>query len=129
MENKIIGVKNDFADGKLRWSLLPLDAVEEIVKVLEHGAKKYSVDNWKYVENGTERYWDSLVRHIMAWKQGEIIDPESGLSHLAHAGCNVLFLLYLAKAKTPDVTKFISSLRHEGVIIEDPLKDETSKDR
>jgi hypothetical protein len=92
---KIIGIKNDFADGKLRWSLLPLDGVEEIVKVLEHGAKKYSVDNWKYVENGVERYWDSLVRHIMAWKKGEIIDPESGFSHLAHAGCNVLFLLHL----------------------------------
>ena len=33
-------------DGKLDWSLLPIDAVEEIIKVLEFGSKKYSGWNW-----------------------------------------------------------------------------------
>lgn len=97
VSDKIVGIKNDFADGKLRWSLLPLDGVEDIVKILEFGAKKYGVDNWKYLENGNERYFDALIRHLVAWKKGETVDSESGLNHLAHAGCNILFLLHLSK--------------------------------
>ena len=34
-----------------------------------------------------------MLRHIFAWASGERVDAESGLSHLAHAGANVLFLL------------------------------------
>jgi hypothetical protein len=37
-------------------------------------------------------YYDAALRHLMAWFDGETIDPESGLSHLAHvmACCNIL---------------------------------------
>lgn len=34
-------IKNDFKDDKLRWDLLPLDLIEEVVKVYTAGAKKY----------------------------------------------------------------------------------------
>lgn len=35
--------KNDYKDDKLRWDLLPLDLIEEVVKVYHFGAKKYDI--------------------------------------------------------------------------------------
>lgn len=86
--------------GKLDWSLMPWDSVEEILKVLEFGKQKYSSWNWATGEGFKyTRVFNSLVRHLFAWIRGEDNDPESGLSHLAHAGCNVIFLLYFVKHK------------------------------
>jgi hypothetical protein len=86
------GVKRD--RGKPRWSLLPWGALASVVGVLEYGASKYDVDNWKRVENPRQRYFDAAMRHLLAWHMGEVHDPESGLPHLAHAVCCVLFLLW-----------------------------------
>lgn len=88
------GRKDD--SGKLPWHLLPGDAIEEIVKVLQFGANKYSERNW---EKGMlwSRCFSALMRHMWAWWRGEECDPETGLSHLAHAGCCILFLLAYEK--------------------------------
>lgn len=94
---KKIGLKNDFLDNKLRWDLLPMEQIEEIVKILSFGAKKYAPNNWQLVEDGVERYYAALLRHIVAWRKGEEIDPDSKLPHLSHAACNIIFLLYLTK--------------------------------
>jgi hypothetical protein len=98
-----VAVKADA--GKADWSLMPFECVEEINKVLEFGVKKYSADNWK--QGGGFKYrriLNSLLRHIFAYMRGEDTDPESGLSHMAHAGCNVIFLLYYAKYKNKFTT-------------------------
>lgn len=89
------GVKHD--SRKPRWSLLPKTALHEIVQVLEFGATKYAPDNWQRVPDARTRYYDALMRHVEAWWNGEKTDPETGLHHLAHAGCCVLFLLWLDK--------------------------------
>lgn len=86
-----------FDNGKPDYTLLPWDAVEEIVKVLDFGAKKYARDNWRYVDGGEIRYLAAAFRHMAAYNRGETHDPETGLSHLAHAGCCILFLLSLEK--------------------------------
>lgn len=86
------GVK--FDTGKRRFSLLPWSSVTAIVDVLEHGAEKYCPDNWKHVDGAQTRYFDACLRHLTAWWEGERADPDSGLSHLAHAGCCILFLLW-----------------------------------
>lgn len=83
-------VKHD--DDKPRVELLPPDALVEISKVLTHGAKKYSANNWCQGADWS-RYIGATMRHMLAWAMGEDLDPESGISHLAHAGCCVLFLL------------------------------------
>jgi hypothetical protein len=84
-------VKHDNSD-KRRYDLLPLDAIEEIIKALEFGASKYDDFNWL---KGCEwsRYWSAAMRHLTAWWMGESKDQESGLSHLAHVGACLLFLL------------------------------------
>lgn len=86
--------------GKTNWSLIPFEAVEEICKVLEFGALKY--DGWNFAKGAGmnwSRITNSMLRHVFAWMRGEDKDPESGLSHLGHIGCNVIFLIYYAKYK------------------------------
>jgi hypothetical protein len=80
--------------GKLRYRLLPVNAVRELLKALEHGAKKYGDDNWHKCDDPL-RYYDALNRHVEAWRDGEQADEESGLSHLAHAAACVVFMLGL----------------------------------
>lgn len=80
---------------KPRWDLLPTGAVGAIVDVLTFGARKYAPHAWRNVPEGKRRYLAAAYRHITAWHQGETLDPESGLPHLAHAGCCLLFLAEL----------------------------------
>ena len=84
--------------GKLRYTLLPWTAVNEVVKVLEYGAKKYAPGNWQKVLYPKLRYSDAAMRHLVAYGLGERNDPESGLHHLAHAVCCLLFILDVEKA-------------------------------
>ena len=86
------GIKYD--SEKLRWDLLPFEEIEQIVDVLTFGSKKYTDDNWKKVPNQKKRYFSAMMRHISAWKKGEILDKETNINHLAHAGCCLLFLLW-----------------------------------
>lgn len=87
---KPTGVK--FDGNKVAYHLLPVDALDEISRVLTFGAKKYGERNW---EKGIaySRLYRALLHHILAWWSGEKVDPESGFSHLAHAACCVIFLL------------------------------------
>lgn len=86
---------------KPRMDLLDRYALEEIAKVLTFGATKYETHNWK---KGMKvgRLIAASLRHIHAYNDGEDLDPESGLSHLAHAGCCIMFALWMAKNR-PDM--------------------------
>lgn len=86
------GRKDD--GGKLRWDLLPLDVVEKVVEVYTFGAQKYEPNSWQNLEDGLERYYAALLRHLCAWRKGEKIDEESKLNHLSHCAWNILALIY-----------------------------------
>ena len=88
-----------FDGDKLRWDLVPVESFESVCKVMTYGANKYSPNGWKTVPNGVDRYFAALMRHIVAWRKGEERDEETGLKHLEHAACNVIFLLELTKEK------------------------------
>lgn len=84
-----------FDNDKPRWSLVPQGVMDEVIRVLEFGARKYAPDNWKHVVDGETRYYDAAMRHIDAWWKGEQTDPETGKNHLAHAVCCLMFLMWL----------------------------------
>ena len=84
------GVKYD--SGKLRMELIPPEAIEALAKVITYGANKYSDDNWKKVSK--DRYIGALMRHLNAYRKGELYDDESGLTHMAHILTNAAFLVY-----------------------------------
>lgn len=90
--SSVQGVKYD--DDKPRWELLPFRAVKEVVEVLTYGSKKYADDNWKIVPEARKRYISAAFRHLTDWAGGEKKDSETGKSHLAHAICCLLFLLW-----------------------------------
>lgn len=79
--------------GKYRISLVPWAPLLSVVRVLEHGARRYGDSNWLKVENHRERYFNALHRHLGAWWMGEKSDPDTGESHLAHVVACALFLL------------------------------------
>ena len=87
-----LGRKDDTT--KPRWSLLPYGTIVQVIGVLEFGAKKYEVGNWKHVPDARTRYYDATMRHLEWWWLGQENDPESGLPHLAHAVCCLLFLMW-----------------------------------
>ena len=71
-----------------------VNAKHKVTRVFEYGAKKYKVGNWHAGDGFT---WSRLIRaaegHADSHFAGEVIDPESGLEHLAHALCCILMLL------------------------------------
>lgn len=104
---KVAAVKHD--DGKPDWSLVPFEALEGMAEVLKFGSKKYA--SWNWTEGGGFEYlrvMRSCLRHLFAFMRGEDLDPESGLSHIHHAQCNLLFLAYYIRNKD----KFPKDDRH-----------------
>ena len=85
------GIKHD--SKKPKMNLLPPKAIVEVAKVLTFGAQKYGAENWKELEDLQNRYLAGALRHIFAHMDGEQLDPETGLSHMAHALCCLLFKL------------------------------------
>jgi hypothetical protein len=87
-------VKHD--QDKLPLHLLSREALEQTAAVLQFGAQKYAANNWR---NGFvwSRPMSAAMRHLIAFNSGEDVDPESGLSHLAHAMCCIMFLLEFEK--------------------------------
>lgn len=75
-----------------RHSLMPRPGLDAIARVFGFGATKYDSHNWRKGYEWSKSY-DALVRHVTAFWDGETLDPESGLPHLAHAGFHILVLL------------------------------------
>lgn len=89
--------------GKPTFELLPIDLLSDVNKVLQHGAVKYGVNNWRKEEGFKySRCYNALLRHMLAFWGGEDKDIETGLSHLDHAMCNLLFLKYHLQTKGAD---------------------------
>lgn len=85
-----------FDAGKPPISLIPRSALVEEAQVLAFGAQKYDRHVWR---DGMQwsRLIDACLRHLTAFNEGEDIDQESGLSHLAHARCSLGFLIEYSK--------------------------------
>ena len=77
--------------GKLRYDLVPVDALKEVVRVYSKGAEKYADRNW---EKGMSwsRVVGPLMRHLEAFRQGELIDAETGCYHTAMIAWNAMAL-------------------------------------
>ena len=96
-ENKTEARKNDRLDDKLRWELLPLEDVEDIVRVYTAGAKKYGPDQWQNLPDGIRRYKAALLRHLVEFDKGNEIDEETGCRHLAAVAWNAIAMLHISK--------------------------------
>jgi len=84
------GTKHD--TGKSRVDLLPPSPLLEVGYVLAHGVDVYGARNWEAGFVWT-RNIGAALRHIFKFMAGEDLDIKSGRHHLAHAICELLFLL------------------------------------
>ena len=87
-----------FDEGKEPHDLIDKEIIIELAKVLGYGANKYEAHNWK-IGLPISRYYSACQRHLLSFNSGETIDSESGLNHLGHAACNLMFMLYMLKHK------------------------------
>lgn len=88
------------------------------LQLMQAGITRKDVERWKWemTRSGADQWKDglsitacleSLLRHVFAFKEGEDLDQESGLSHISHAMCNLMFISYymLFKPKFDDRLK------------------------
>lgn len=88
------GIKDDA--GKPPLGLIPRSAQLREARILAYGEAKYGRHNWRKGMRWS-RLGDAAMRHLLAWMDGEDIDPESGEPHLAHLRCCTGFLIEYAE--------------------------------
>jgi len=84
--------KTALGEAKPKMSDTPTISLRLLGQVHSMGADKYGAFNWRENIVSATVYYDAAMRHLMAYYDGENIDPESGLPHLAHimACCSIL---------------------------------------
>ena len=109
-EIQVNDFKKDRIDGKLRWELLPLELIEDLVKVYDKGAKKYFVESWKQIDDGKNRCKGALLRHLLE-SETKDFDDETGCYHLAQVAWNALTMLWFRKQElkkeTSNIDEFV----------------------
>ena len=109
-----------FDTDKVRMELLSVDFLTEVSKVLTFGAEKYDSHNWRKGFDWS-RLYGAALRHLTSHMNGENVDGESGLSHLSHAACCLMFLIEHECRNLgnddryihPQVTQLFSEEEHE----------------
>lgn len=91
-DTKAGGMKHD--GKKVRMELLSPLWLWGVAAVLTFGAIKYDADNWREGIS-QRRLLGAAMRHQLAYLNGQDADPETGLSHLLHASCCLMFAFEL----------------------------------
>lgn len=88
-DNRFTATKLD--TNKPPMDLIPWEAMTGVAQVLDFGRQKYAPHNWR---KGFlwSRLTAAALRHLFSWLSGEDNDPESGMSHIDHALCCLMFL-------------------------------------
>lgn len=104
------------------FSVIPTAALLHLGEVMRLGANKYGPFNWRETPVPAETYIDAIGRHLLSWQDGESVDPESGMSHLAHimASCAIIIdaeengMLKDDRPKAGRVGEMISNFQRTG---------------
>jgi len=81
-----VGVK------KAPLSTVPSGVLMELGVAMLEGARKYGRHNWRVSGVRGSVYYDAVMRHMMAWWEGEDIDRDSGISHVTKAIATLVVL-------------------------------------
>lgn len=92
MSKKATNPKDAVGVKKVPFSTIPAEVIAEIGLGMMEGARKYGRHNYRVVGVRASVYYDATLRHIMAWWEGEDIDPDSGMSHIAKAITSLVVL-------------------------------------
>jgi hypothetical protein len=84
--------KDAFGVKKASLSCVPSPVLMELGVAMQEGACKYGRHNYRVIGVKNSVYYDALMRHMMAWWEGEDIDPDSGVSHVTKAIATLVVL-------------------------------------
>lgn len=84
--------KDAIGSNKVPMSAVPSPVLMEVALAMLEGSLKYGRHNYRAAPVRASIYYDALLRHAMAWYEGEDIDPKSGLSHLVKAIASLIVL-------------------------------------
>lgn len=84
-------------EGKLQYSLLDFESIDELVRVMMVGSKKHGAFSYKKFDK--HLFVDALMRHCTSYLKGEEMDQEDNLSHMAHAMANCMIIMYHDRVK------------------------------
>jgi hypothetical protein len=88
--------------GKLRYDLIPTEALDELARVYTIGAAKYADNNWRQGGLKFGRIFGAMMRHAWAWWRGERDDPQDGQHHLASVAWCAFSLIVLERERVDD---------------------------
>lgn len=91
--NTMANPKQAFGDKKVPLHLVPGPAMAYCAQALKEGSRKYGAFNWRHTSVEVQTYVGATMRHLMAFVDGEDMDPESGNPHLAHAIASLAILI------------------------------------
>lgn len=113
-----------FDAGKPRMDLIDPYAIERLAEVLDFGARKYAAHNWRKGIT-MSRLLGAGLRHIYARLRGEVYDLESGLPHLSHAMCCLMFAVWMDKHR-PDMVDLWQpdAQKPSSTVLVDTIEDE-----
>ena len=84
--------KDAIGTSKVSFSVIPAPVLAELGLAMLEGAIKYRRHNYRIAGVRASVYYDASFRHLMAWWEGEDIDPDSGISHITKAIAGLVVL-------------------------------------
>lgn len=105
------GVKQVMTEPKTPFELIAPQFIEGIAAVLLYGKKKYAANNWvRGMSFAT--VFGGVMRHMWAWFRGEELDAETGLPHICHAACGLMFLHWYCHG--PQSERYRNTITDDG---------------
>ena len=83
MSKEKINPKAVLGRNKRQAQFTPIPVMNEVHEGMAEGARKYGPFNWRETEIQASDYYDSSIRHLSSWYDGEDIDPDSGINHIS----------------------------------------------
>ena len=84
-DTKATNPKDAVGIRKAPLSTVPSGVMAEVGVAMLEGARKYGRHNYRIAGVRASVYYDALMRHMLAWWEGEDVDPDSNLSHVTKA--------------------------------------------
>jgi len=92
MNTKQKNPKDGIGSSKVGLSVIPAQVLLESAVALYEGDRKYGRSNYRVAGVRASVYYDAAMRHLMAFWEGQDIDPDSGLSHVTKAIAGLMVL-------------------------------------
>lgn len=90
--NKDTNPKDAVGTKKVPFSTISAPVMAEVGLAMLEGARKYGRHNYRVAGVRASVYYDANLRHLMAWWEGEDIDPDSSLNHVTKAIAGLMVL-------------------------------------